>query len=41
LTTTDSFPLLQTSEGNLHESTAIAVYFCQLAGGKYLGSNAV
>jgi len=41
LTTTDKFPLLQTAEGCLHESTAIAKYFCTLAGGKFLGSNAV
>ena len=41
LTTTDKFPLLQTPEGCLHESTAIAKYFCQLAGGKFLGSNAI
>jgi elongation factor 1-gamma len=41
LTTTDKFPLLQTGDGNLHESTAIAKYFCTLAGGKYLGTTAV
>ena len=28
LTTTDSFPLLETKDGCLHESSAIAVYFC-------------
>lgn len=41
LTTTDKFPLLQTADGHLHESTAIAKYFCNLAGGKFLGTNAV
>jgi elongation factor 1-gamma len=41
LTTTDKFPLLQTADGNLHESTAIAKYFCTLAGGKFLGNTAV
>jgi len=41
LTTTDKFPLLQTAEGSLHESSAIAKYFCSLAGGKFLGSTAV
>jgi len=41
LTTTDKFPLLQTAEGTLHESTAIAKYFCTLAGGKFLGSTPV
>jgi glutathione S-transferase len=40
LTTTDKFPLLQTEEGCLHESTAICKYFCTLAG-KFLGSNAI
>lgn len=40
LTTTDKFPLLETNEGCLHESTAIAKYFCTLAG-KFLGSNAI
>jgi len=41
LTTTDKFPLLQTSEGGLHESTAICKYFCALADNKFLGTNAV
>lgn len=41
LTTTDKFPLLQTNEGGLHETTAICKYFCALADNKYLGSNAV
>jgi elongation factor 1-gamma len=41
LTTTDKFPLLQTADGCLHESTAIAKYFCTLAGGKFLGTTAV
>ena len=41
LTTTDKFPLLQTAEGCLHESTAIAKYFCALAGGKFMGKTAV
>lgn len=41
LTTTDKFPLLQTSEGGLHETTAICKYFCALADNKFLGSNAV
>ena len=41
LTTTDKFPLLQTAEGNLHESSAIAKYFCTLAGGKFLGTSPV
>jgi glutathione S-transferase len=41
LTTTDKFPLLVTAEGNLHESTAIAKYFCSLAGGKFLGNTPV
>jgi glutathione S-transferase len=40
ITTTDRFPLLQTEHGCLHESTAIAKYFCNLAGGKFLGANA-
>jgi len=41
LTTIENkFPLLVTSEGNLHESTAIAKYFCTLAGDKFLGANA-
>jgi len=40
LTTTDRFPLLQTEHGCLHESTAIAKYFCSLAGNKFLGANA-
>lgn len=39
-TTTDKFPLLETSEGCLHESTAIAKYLCTLAK-KFLGNNAV
>ena len=41
LTTTDKFPLLQTADGNLHESSAIAKYFCFLAGDKFLGNNSV
>jgi len=41
LTTTDKFPLLQTAEGTIHESTAIAKYFCTLAGGKFLGTSPV
>lgn len=41
MTTTDKFPLLQTSEGSLHESTAICKYFCALSDNKFLGSNAV
>ena len=40
ITTTDKFPLLHTEHGMLHESSAIAKYFCTLAGGKFLGSNA-
>lgn len=32
--------MLETSEGNLYECTAIAKYLCSLAG-KLLGSNAV
>lgn len=40
LTTTDKFPLLQTADGTLHESTAIAKYFCTLAG-KMLGNGPV
>lgn len=34
------FPMLETEEGHLYESTAIAKYICQVAG-KLLGSNAV
>ena len=41
MTTTDKFPLLQTADGCLHESTAIAKYFCSLAGGKYLGNGPI
>ena len=41
LNTTDKFPLLETKEGGLHESTAICKYFCALADNKFLGSNAV
>lgn len=41
LTTTDKFPLLQTADGCLHESTAIAKYFCALNGNKHLGNNAI
>jgi elongation factor 1-gamma len=41
LTTTDKFPLLVTEHGNLHESTAIAKYFCTLGGNKHMGTNAV
>jgi glutathione S-transferase len=41
LTTTDKFPLLQTSEGGLHETTAICKYFCALADNQFLGANAV
>jgi len=39
--TTDTFPLLKTSEGCLQQSSAISVYLATLAGGKMLGSNAV
>jgi glutathione S-transferase len=28
LSSTDQFPLLETKEGGIQESTAIAVYFC-------------
>lgn len=41
MTTTGKFPLLQTAEGTIHESTAIAKYFCTLAGGKFLGNGPV
>jgi glutathione S-transferase len=40
LTTTDKFPLLETEEGCMHESTAICKYLCNLAG-KFFGNNAV
>jgi elongation factor 1-gamma len=40
LTTTDKFPMLQTDEGCLHESTAICKYLCTVSK-KLLGSNAV
>lgn len=36
----DKLPMLETSEGNLYETTAIAKYLCAL-GGKLLGKNAV
>lgn len=38
---TGLYPLLETSEGFLTESTAIATYFAQLAGGNFLGTNAL
>jgi elongation factor 1-gamma len=41
MTTTDKFPLLQTQDGCLHESTAIAKYFCSLGDGKMLGNGPV
>ena len=41
MTITDKFPLLKTDKGVLHESSAIAKYFCALAGGKYLGTGPV
>ena len=40
LTTTDKFPLLVTKDGNLHESSAIARYFCATAG-KFYGTTPV
>merc|ERR1712086_302600 len=40
MTTTDKFPLLQTDEGCMHETTAICKYLCAVHG-KYLGNNAV
>jgi len=40
MTTTDKFPLLQTDEGCIHETTAICKYLCAVHG-KYLGNNAV
>ena len=39
--TTGLYPMLETSEGCLNESFAIAKYFCALAGGKFLGSTNV
>jgi len=39
--TTGLYPMLETSEGCINESFAIAKYFCTLAGGKFLGSNNV
>jgi elongation factor 1-gamma len=39
--TTDTFPLLKTSEGCLQQSSAISCYLASLAGGKMLGTNAV
>lgn len=41
LSSTESFPLLETKEGGLNETCAMAIYICQSAGGKYLGSNPV
>ena len=41
LSTTDKLPLFVCPEGTLHESTAIAKYFCNIAGGKMLGSSPV
>lgn len=39
--TTGLYPMLETSEGCLNESFAIAKYFCALAGGKFLGATNV
>lgn len=41
MTTTDKFPLLQTDEGCIHETSAICKYLCAVSGGKLLGSNAI
>ena len=41
MTTTDKFPLLQTADGCLQESSAIAKYFCSLGGGKFLGTGPI
>merc|ERR1712070_533718 len=38
---TDKLPMLVTSEGSLQDPTAIAKYFCALAGNKHVGVNAV